>query len=36
MIDEEFIYKWGPIDIENYEYNHIRNLVDCDKKLYMQ
>lgn len=32
MIDEKFIDKWGPIDIEDYEYNHIKKLVDSDIK----
>ena len=30
MIDEKFIDKWGQVDLEEYEYNHIKKLVDKD------
>jgi len=30
MIDENFINKWEPIDLEDYEYNNIKKLVDND------
>lgn len=30
MIDEEFVDKWGPIDLEDYEYNNIKKSVDND------
>jgi len=32
MIDEKFIDKWGPIDIEDFEYNNIKRLVEGDIK----